>query len=44
MFKEERNTEGQLLKIERLAQGKEQKEVVGGICSVSTLSKIERGR
>jgi len=27
-----------------LRQGKEQKEVVGGICSVSTLSKIERGK
>ena len=36
--------EGQILKIERLAQGKEQKEVINGICSVSTLSKIERGK
>lgn len=44
MFNNKANTEGQLLKIERLRQGKELKEVVGGICSVSTLSKIERGK
>lgn len=36
--------EGQMLRIERLRQGKELKEVVGRICSVSTLSKIERGK
>lgn len=44
MLNNKRTTEGQLLRIERLAQGKEQKEIVGGICSVSTLSKIERGK
>ena len=38
------NAEGQMLRIERLRQGKELKEVVNGICSVSTLSKIERGK
>lgn len=36
--------EGQMLRIERLRQGKELKEVAGNICSISTLSKIERGR
>lgn len=36
--------EGQMLKIERLRQGKELKEVSNRICSVSTLSKIERGK
>lgn len=38
------NIEGQMLRIERLRQGKELKEVAGRICSVSTLSKIERGK
>lgn len=38
------NVEGQMLKIERLRQGKELKEVAGRICSVSSLSKIERGK
>ncbi len=36
--------EGILLRIERLRQDKEQKEVCTGICAVSTLSKIETGR
>lgn len=36
--------EGQMLRMERLRQGKELKEVVGKICSISTLSKIERGK
>lgn len=36
--------EGQMLRIERLRQGKELKEVANRICSVSTLSKIERGK
>ncbi len=36
--------EGILLRIERLRQGKEQKEICTGICAVSTLSKIETGR
>lgn len=38
------NAEGQMLRIERLRQGKELKEVAGRICSISTLSKIERGK
>ncbi len=38
------NIEGQMLRIERLRQGKELKEVAGRICSISTLSKIERGK
>lgn len=37
-------SQGQMLKIERLRQGKELKEVANRICSVSTLSKIERGK
>ncbi len=36
--------EGILLRMERLRQGKEQKEICTGICSVSTLSKIETGK
>ncbi len=36
--------EGILLRIERLRQGKEQKEICTGVCAVSTLSKIETGR
>lgn len=36
--------EGQMLRIERLRQNKELKEVAGRICSISTLSKIERGK
>lgn len=36
--------EGQMLRMERLRQGKELKEVAGKICSISTLSKIERGK
>lgn len=38
------NVEGQMFRIERLRQGKELKEVANRICSVSTLSKIERGK
>lgn len=41
---ENKNTEGILLRMERLRQGKEQKEICGGICAVSTLSKIETGK
>ena len=37
-------SDGQMLRIERLRQGKELKEVAGRICSISTLSKIERGK
>lgn len=37
-------SEGQMLRIERLRQNKELKEVAHRICSVSTLSKIERGK
>lgn len=44
MLKNNTNTEGQMLRIERLRQGKELKEVAGRICSISTLSKIERGK
>ncbi len=33
-----------MLRIERLRQGKGIKEVANDICSVSTLSKIERGK
>ncbi len=38
------NAEGILLRMERLRQKKEQKEICTGICSVSTLSKIENGK
>ena len=38
------SAEGILLRMERLRQGKEQKEICTGICSVSTLSKIETGK
>lgn len=38
------NIAGMLLRIERLKQGKGQKEICGGICVVSYLSKIERGK
>lgn len=38
------NIEGQILRLERLRQGKGIKEVANDICSVSTLSKIERGK
>lgn len=38
------NIAGMLLRIERLKQGKGQKEICQGICVVSYLSKIERGK
>lgn len=44
MINKKINVDGQMLRIERLRQGKELKEVVGRICSISTLSKIERGK
>ena len=44
MLNNKTNVEGQMLGIERLRQGKELKEVANRICSVSTLSKIERGK
>lgn len=39
-----RYSDGILLRVARIRQGKEQKEVCTGICAVSTLSKIETGR
>lgn len=44
MYSKKINAEGQMLRIKRLRQGKELKETANGICSVSTLSKIERGK
>ncbi|NLY20015.1 MAG: helix-turn-helix transcriptional regulator [Tissierellia bacterium] len=44
MFLSTSNSEGQMLRIARLNKGMELKEVVGNICSISTLSKIERGK
>lgn len=43
-MKETIGVEGILLRMERLRQKKEQKEICMGICSVSTLSKIETGK
>ena len=44
LFNNTIKSHGQMLRIERLRQGKELKEVAGSICSISTLSKIERGK
>lgn len=38
------NTAGILLRLARISQGKGQKEVCHGLCVVSYLSKIERGK
>ena len=43
-MRERINAEGILLRMERIRQRKEQKEICTGICAVSTLSKIETGK
>lgn len=44
MSKRAPTAEGHVLRLARLAQDRAQKDLCAGLCAVSTLSKIERGR